>query len=351
MNKSLKASGSQVADQNYQIRVLNGEVFQNGHIPHFKEKLNETGEYTLKPTGIEIFQVNVGYMCNQTCKHCHVDAGPDRKEIMTTETMEDCLKILDKYDIPTLDITGGVPEMNPHFRWFVEESKKRGVKEIIVRSNLTIILANKKYHDLPWFFKEHGIRIVSSLPYYRAGKTDRQRGKGVFDKSITALQMLNNAGYGKENSGLALDLVYNPTGAFLPGNQEELKKDFKEVLYREHGIVFNNLMTITNLPISRFLDYLIASGNYEDYMEKLVEAYNPGTVESVMCRDTISVDWKGYLYDCDFNQMLGIKVENTSPQHISEFDLDTLNQRTIMTGRHCFGCTAGSGSGCQGALT
>ncbi len=351
MTKSLKAQGSLVADTQYQLDVLNGEIFQNGELPRFSEKIQEISEYPLKPTGIEIFQVNVGYMCNQTCKHCHVDAGPDRKEIMSAEDLQTCLEILEHNEIPTLDITGGAPEMNPHFRWFVEEAKKRGVSEIIVRSNLTIILANKKYHDLPEFFKKHGVRVAASLPYYQPEKTDRQRGKGVFQQSIRALKMLNEVGYGQEGSDLLLDLVYNPSGAFLPGNEEQLEKDFKEALKKDHDIDFNNLFTITNLPISRFLDFLLATDNYEDYMEKLVEAYNPAAVKGVMCRNTISVGWDGYLYDCDFNQMLDIKVNDQAPQHIKDFNLETLNNREIMISQHCYGCTAGAGSSCQGTTT
>ncbi len=351
MTKSLKAQGSVVADTQYQLDVLNGEIFQNGELPRFSEKIQEISEYPLKPTGIEIFQVNVGYMCNQTCKHCHVDAGPDRKEIMSAEDLQTCLEILEHNEIPTLDITGGAPEMNPHFRWFVEEAKQRGVSEIIVRSNLTIILANKKYHDLPEFFKKHGVRVAASLPYYQPEKTDRQRGKGVFQQSIRALKMLNEVGYGKEGSGLFLDLVYNPSGAFLPGNEEQLEKDFKEALKKDHDIDFNNLFTITNLPISRFLDFLLASDNYEDYMEKLIEAYNPAAVKGVMCRNTISVGWDGYLYDCDFNQMLDMKVSEQAPQHIKDFNLEALNNREIKISQHCYGCTAGAGSSCQGTTT
>lgn len=349
MKKSLKAQGKTVSNTEYQKEVLEGELFQNGELPSFKEKIQEIGAHPLQPTGIEIFQINIGYMCNQTCKHCHVDAGPDRKEIMSRENLEICLSILENNPIPILDITGGAPEMHEDFRWFVREAKKRGVEEIIVRSNLTIFLANKKYHDLPEFFRDHHIRVAASLPYYQPDKTDRQRGKGVFDQSVSALKMLNKVGYGQEDSGLILDLVYNPSGAFLPGNQASLEQEFKTRLQEDHGIQFNNLMTITNLPISRFLDFLLASDNYEEYMEKLVNAFNPAAVKGVMCRNTISVDWDGRLYDCDFNQMLDIPVEQKAPRTIKDFNLEKLNNRAIRISQHCFGCTAGAGSSCQGA--
>ena len=288
-------------------------------------------------------------MCNQVCGHCHVDAGPDRKEIMTQETMQQCLDVIKNTGAHTLDLTGGAPEMNPNFRWFVEEAAKAGIKDFIVRSNLTIILANKKYHDLPDFFKKHQIHIVSSMPHWTRGKTDKQRGDGVFDKSIKALQMLNKVGYGIEGSALKLDLVYNPSGAFLPGDQVALENDFKKALKSEFRIDFHHLFAITNLPISRFLDYLIASENYEDYMYSLVEAYNPTAAQSVMCTNTISVSWDGWLYDCDFNQMLNLKVASTV-NHISTYNEALLQDRNIVINQHCYGCTAGAGSSCQGVI-
>ena len=330
-----------------QKRFLNNGLFGKNALPTFKDKLKESGIDNLKPFRPEIFQVNIGYMCNQTCKHCHVDAGPDRKEIMTRDTMDLCIEKVKEFGIESVDVTGGAPEMNPDFRYFVEELRKTDVREIIVRSNLTIILANKKYHDISKFFKENRIRVVSSLPYYHASKTDRQRGKGVFDKSIEALKMLNQEGYGKD---LILDLVYNPGGAFLPGDQSELERDFKKVLFEEHGIVFNSLLALTNLPINRFLDYLIASDNYEDYMEKLIEAYNPGAVGALMCRNTLSVDYLGNVYDCDFNQMLDMPVNTIKGKHLSELNMEALNNRVIEISQHCYGCTAGAGSSCQGSL-
>jgi radical SAM/Cys-rich protein len=288
-------------------------------------------------------------MCNQVCAHCHVDAGPDRKEIMTRETMQQCLDVIEEIGVKTVDLTGGAPEMNPDFRWFVEQASSLGVEEIIVRSNLTIIRANKKYYDLPEFFKKHNVHVISSMPHWTKGKTDRQRGDGVFDMSITALENLNAVGYGVEGTGLKLDLVYNPSGAFLPGDQESLELDFKRALKRDFGITFNNLFAITNLPISRFLDYLMISDNYEYYMNSLIEAYNPAAVENVMCTNTLSVSWDGNLYDCDFNQMLELKV-NAPSKHISDFDMEALQQREIVISQHCYGCTAGAGSSCQGAV-
>lgn len=349
MIKSLHARHHQLAQQEKQVEFLNNGVFKEGKLPRFQQKLDTAGLFPLRPNSLEILQVNIGYMCNQVCKHCHVDAGPDRKEIMTRDTMQQCLDVLERTKISTLDITGGAPEMNPDFRWFVTEAKVRGVEEIIVRSNLTILLANPKYHDLPKFFREHQVRVCSSLPFYNADKTNRQRGEGVFETSIKALQLLNAEGYGKEGSGLVLDLVYNPTGAFLPGDQFQLQRDFKKELREHFAVEFNNLFTITNIPISRFLDFLIESGNYEEYMEKLINAFNPSAAQGVMCRNTISVDWQGNLYDCDFNQMLGLKTAQTSGQHISTFDLQKLAQREIIVSQHCFACTAGAGSSCQGA--
>ena len=315
----------------------------------FESRLEESNLFPLKALGIDVFQVNLGKMCNQVCKHCHVDAGPDRKEIMKRETMQECLKALDGSKIKTVDLTGGAPEMNPNFRWFVEELSKRNV-QIMVRCNLTIILANKKYHDLPEFFAKHNVEVISSLPHFSARRTDAQRGNGVFEKSIRALKMLNQVGYGLTDSNLKLNLVYNPSGAFLPADQNGLETEFKRKLKTGYDIEFNELYAITNLPVSRFLEYLIASQKYEDYLQELIDAYNPLAAAGVMCRSTISVSWDGYLYDCDFNQMLDLKV-NSSSKHIREFNADSLGQRNIIVNQHCYGCTAGSGSSCGGTTT
>ena len=347
MIKSLKATGNQLADSAFQLTVLTREVAETLHLPLFHEKLQGAGLFPLRPVAPAVLQINVGKMCNQVCKHCHVDAGPDRKEIMTRDTMQLCLDALARTDIPLVDLTGGAPEMNPDFRWFVEEISKLG-RKVLVRCNLTIIVANKKYYDLPEFFKKHGVEVASSLPFYTADKTDRQRGDGVFEDSIRALKMLNAVGYGQAGSGLVLNLVYNPAGAFLPGAQKGLQDQFKRVLLKDFGIVFNELFAITNIPVSRYLDYLIESGNYAGYMEKLVNAFNPAAAVGVMCRTTVSVGWDGGLYDCDFNQMLDLHV--ASPvQHIRDFDAAVLGRRHVVVNQHCYGCTAGSGSSCGGA--
>ncbi len=346
--KSLKGSNHDFSDSFIQLDVLNRPSANGEKFPSFKEKVSNLGFKPFKPTGIDILQVNVGKMCNQVCKHCHVDAGPDRKEIMTRETMRQILEAIKISKVKSVDLTGGAPEMNPEFRWFVEELSALGC-HILVRCNLTIILANPKYNDLPAFFKKHKVEVVSSLPHFSAKRTDAQRGEGVFEKSIKALQLLNAVGYGMPDSGLALNLVYNPSGAFLPPGQESLELDFKRKLRSEYNIEFNSLFAITNIPISRFLEYLVSTGNYEAYMDKLIGAFNPETVSGVMCRNTISVGWDGYLFDCDFNQMLDLKV-GTKNQHISEFDTNALENRNIILNQHCYGCTAGAGSSCGGEI-
>lgn len=347
--KSLLATRPEAANPVFQLDVLNQARRQGESFPAFASKLREAGLFPLQATGISTLQLNVGKMCNQVCKHCHVDAGPDRKEIMTRATMQQCLAALRAAPgIQTVDLTGGAPEMNPDFRWLVEEVSALG-RQLIVRCNLTIILANKKYYDLPDFFARHRVRVVSSLPHFTASRTDAQRGEGVFEKSIKALQLLNAVGYGQPGSDLALDLVFNPSGAFLPGNQAALEKEFKRRL-ASYGISFHNLLTITNLPVSRFLDYLLESGNYDAYMNQLVQGFNPAAAANVMCRSTLSVGWDGQLYDCDFNQMLDLPVGGAAvPRHIRDFELVALAGRAVVLNQHCYGCTAGAGSSCGGA--
>ncbi len=348
--KSLKADGHRLANSSYQIELLETDNHGAFRLVPFQQNLEQAGLFPLRPAELSIFQVNVGKMCNQVCRHCHVDAGPDRKEIMTRETMEQCLAALrNNPSIATVDLTGGAPELNPNFRWFVEQIKALG-RHIIVRCNLTIILANKRFNDLPDFFKLNKVEVVSSLPFYSRDRTDRQRGDGVFEHSITALQMLNKVGYGMPGSGLILNLVYNPAGAFLPPDQTALQAEYKLALQKDFGISFNELYTITNLPISRYLDYLLNSGNYEKYMEKLIGAFNPAAAANVMCRNTISVGWDGSLYDCDFNQMLDLKVA-ADVRHVSHFNAYQLTERNIIVSQHCYGCTAGAGSSCGGAVT
>lgn len=328
-----------------QLKVL-AEI---GTCRAFEEQLRHSGLSPLQATGITVFQVNVGKLCNQTCRHCHVDAGPDRTERMTRETAEQCIAALARTDIPTVDITGGAPELNPNFRWLVEQARAMN-RHVMDRCNLSVLLLPSQA-DLATFLAAHRVEIVASLPYYRAAQTDAQRGEGIFDKSMEALRLLNQFGYGREGSGLLLNLVHNPVGAFLPPKQESIEAQFRKELRTKHGVEFNHLYTITNMPVSRFLEFLLDSGNYQGYMERLTNAYNPAAVPGVMCRYTLSVGWDGILYDCDFNQMLELPVQSDAPAHIRNFDPTRLHHRKIVTGNHCYGCTAGAGSSCGGVVT
>ena len=348
--KSLTARNSDLSDTLIQLDVLNGQGKMDAQFERFSDKIKAHGfPEGISSLPIEIFQINIGKLCNQTCTHCHVDAGPDKKEEnMDRATLERCLELINKYDIPKVDITGGAPELNPHFRWFVEECYKAG-RHVMDRCNLTVIEANKKYHDLPEFFAANKVTIISSLPYFSKKRTDSQRGDGVFEDSISALKRLNNVGYGMADSDLILNLVYNPSGAYLPGDQAALETEFKNQLRRRYQIEFNSLFAITNLPVSRFLDYLLETNNYESYMTELVEAFNPSTIEGLMCRNTISVSWDGYIYDCDFNQMLDLKSD-IKGSHISNFTLEEYLNRKVVLNQHCYGCTAGAGSSCGGEI-
>ncbi len=341
---SLRREGNPLARASEQLKLLSPT---SRHKP-FTESLVECGLHPLEATGIEVLQVNVGKLCNMTCKHCHVDAGPDRREAMTRKTMQDCLDVLAKTDIPVLDITGGAPEMNPNFRWLVRQARRLG-RRVIDRSNLTILLA-PGFDDLPHFLAELGVEIVASLPCYLQQNVDAQRGSGAFEKSLRALRLLNSLGYGRPGTGLNLTLVYNPLGPTLPPPQEELEEAYHRELKTRYDIVFNRLFTITNLPISRFLDQLIRTGQYEQYIQKLASAFNPAAAEGVMCRTMLSVDWQGRLYDCDFNQILQLGLEPGLPRHIRDFDFAQLARRRIACSEHCYGCTAGAGSSCQGAI-
>lgn len=313
----------------------------------FEERLEGVGLYPLRPTAIEIFQINVGKKCNQTCRHCHVDAGPDRTEMMPDSVVDRCLEIIEDTDIASVDITGGAPELHKRWREIVARSRAAG-KHVIDRCNLTITLL-PNYRYLPEFFAEHQVEVTASLPHYRPKQTDSQRGDGVFEESIEALRRLNSVGYGHEGSGLVLNLVTNPVGTFLPGNQESLEREWRRQLQRLYGIEFNSLYTITNLPISRFLEFLEAEGRTREYLERLANAFNPAAAAGVMCRNTISVGWDGTLYDCDFNQMLEMPVSPGAPRTVFDFDVGDLEAREIALGPHCFGCTAGEGSSCGGA--
>ncbi len=344
---TLLRRASPLAQPAEQLRILSEGEQRFG----FEQMLADHGRLPLRATGIEVLQINVGKLCNQTCRHCHVDAGPDRREIMSRETAEACLDVLRRSDIPTLDITGGAPEMNPHFRWLVAEARALG-RRVIDRCNLTILIA-PGFEDLPEFLAEHQVEIVASLPCYLEENVDRQRGDHVFQRSLEALRRLNALGYGQPDSSLSLTLVFNPTGPTLPPDQQQLEAVYRSELRARYKIEFTRLFTITNLPISRFLDDLLQSGQFDAYMHKLVEAFNPTTVDGLMCRTMLSVDWQGNLSDCDFNQMLGVPLASGLPRNIDELNDVTLTQvanRRIVTGQHCFGCTAGAGSSCQGSL-
>ncbi|MEX2186674.1 MAG: arsenosugar biosynthesis radical SAM (seleno)protein ArsS [Pirellulales bacterium] len=356
---TLLREGSPLADPVEQLRLLNGVA---ADLPTFAASLRGANHFPLHATGIRVLQVNVGKLCNQTCHHCHVDAGPDRRESMSRVTADACLDVLERHDIPTLDITGGAPEMNPHFRHLVERARHMN-RRVIDRCNLTILVA-PGYDDLCDFLAEHDVEVVASLPCYLAENTDRQRGDGAFAKSIEALRRLNALGYGRGESGRGdtgggengrarhrvLTLVYNPIGTGLPPDQMELEAVYREQLATRYGVTFDRLFTITNMPISRFLDDLLRGGEYEAYMRKLVEAFNPAAVDGLMCRTTLSVDWRGRLYDCDFNQMLELPLAGDGPAAIESFDLEKLAARRINTAAHCYGCTAGAGSSCQGEI-
>ena len=313
----------------------------------FEDAVAGCGHAPLRAASINTLQINVGKRCNQACRHCHVDAGPDRREVMTPAVVDACLKFLEASDIPTVDITGGAPEMHPCFRDIVRRARAAG-RHVMDRCNLTITqLPN--YSDLPEFLAEHRVEVVASLPSFAARPTDAQRGSGVFEASIAALRRFNELGYGVDGSGLLLHLVTNPVGAFLPGSQAALEVDWKRELHRRHGVTFNRLYTITNMPISRFLQFLIDSGNLQGYMDRLAGAFNPAAVDGLMCRNTLSVGWDGQLYDCDFNQMLELGTADEAPRTIFDATPAALAGRRIVVGPHCFGCTAGAGSSCGGA--
>ncbi|MEW5855048.1 MAG: arsenosugar biosynthesis radical SAM (seleno)protein ArsS [Myxococcota bacterium] len=315
----------------------------------FEDALRSHGLHPLKPTRVEILQLNVGKRCNQTCRHCHVDAGPDRKEVMPDDVVDACLRVLQRDEIPTLDITGGAPELHPRFRDIIRQAAN-GRRRVIHRCNLTAVTL-PNYQDIPELLAERHVEIAASLPYWQSAQTNAQRGDGVFEDSLRALQRLNELGYGVEGSGRVLTLVTNPVGAFLPGNQASLEREWKAELKKRHGILFNRLFTITNMPISRFLEFLVEKNNLQGYMDKLVAAYNPAAAEGVMCRNTLSVGWDGRLYDCDFNQMLELPVAAGAPQTIHDYERAALESRAIVVGPHCFGCTAGAGSSCGGATS
>jgi radical SAM/Cys-rich protein len=340
--RSLRARGAPLASPAAQLRALNALPLVRGD---FDQALGEAGWPELGPAALEIFQINVGRLCNMTCRHCHVDAGPDRTaENMDRETIELCLAALDRTTAHTVDITGGAPELNPHFRYLVDQCVARG-KHVIDRCNLTILLL-PRFADLPEWFAERGVEVVCSLPHFRRLNTDAQRGDGAFAKSIEALRRLNAAGYGQGDARRRLTLMSNPVGAYLAGSQAVMDREWKAGLAKNHGVTFDRLITLNNMPISRFLEWLVESRNLGPYMERLTASFNPAAVGGLMCRNTLSVSWDGTLHDCDFNQMLDIPVALPGARrpHIRDFDPGALQARRIQTARHCFGCTAGAGS-------
>lgn len=345
--QTLVRTGNPLASSAEQLKILQDDQRTSG--PHFSDRLGELGIMPLYRQKLTTLQINVGKVCNQTCTHCHVDAGPDRRESMSQETVSQVLDFLARSQVTTLDITGGAPEMNPNFRMLVQQARKLG-KQVIDRCNLTILLA-QGFTDLPEFLAAHHVNVVASLPCYLEENCDTQRGSGVFVKSIEAIRKLNELGYARPDSTLQLDLVYNPTGLGLPPEQQKLEAAYKSELDSRYGIRFNKLWTITNMPVSRFLDDLLQRGKYEEYLEKLHRQFNPNTIDHLMCRSLLSVDWNGFIYDCDFNQMLDLAVQDgDSRVHISQLTDDLLLDRAIRVANHCYGCTAGCGSSCGGSL-
>ncbi len=312
--------------------------------------LLDSGNFpTIHRERIETVQVNLGYKCNQSCLHCHVNASPDRKESMSKNTMNQVRAFIKRVGAKTVDLTGGAPELNPHFRDFVRHLRDDNVS-IIDRCNLTI-LSEPDQSDLAQFLADQQITVIASLPCYTEDNVDAQRGNGVFQRSIKGLQMLNELGYGQDESGLALNLVYNPTGPFLPPPQNTLQTEYKEHLWKHYGVIFNSLLTITNMPIKRFGSTLVSRKQFDTYMSLLKKNFDEKNLSSVMCKTLVSVDWEGYLFDCDFNQMLELNIENGNRKiHVSDLESDTLSGREISVKDHCFGCAAGQGSSCGGSL-
>jgi len=349
---TLRSRGSPLVAPTNQIRTLESvDLARHAFGGDFGKAIEGCTDVGLRADSIEIFQINLGKLCNMTCRHCHVDAGPDRwQEVMDRDTVDACLRALDRTAAHTVDLTGGAPELNPHFRYLVEQCVRRD-KHVIDRCNLTVLLLSRNA-DLPEWLAERGVEVVCSLPNFRRRNTDAQRGEGTYEKSIEALRRLNAAGYGQGDPKRTLTLMVNPIGAVLTGDQCSMQREWQRGLERNHGVTFDRLIALNNMPISRFLEWLEDSGNLDRYMELLVSSFNPSTVAGLMCRNTLSISWNGTVYDCDFNQMLDLKarVNGTAPLHVSELCSESLEGRAIVTGRHCFGCTAGAGSSCGGAL-
>ena len=350
---SMAFRGAPLVQPQEQFRILSCVEVHGGPTGtgRFERDLEVSGWPVLQPKALEIVQINLGKLCNMTCRHCHVDAGPDRtEENMDRETVEACLNLIDRVHAGVVDLTGGAPELNPHFEYLVNECVQRGI-HVMDRCNLTILLA-RRYQHLPAWFAERGVEVVCSLPHYRALGTDRQRGKGTYDKSLQALSNLNREGYGMGNRQRVLTLVANPVGAFLSGQQASLEREWKMALASSHDVYFDRLLTLNNMPMSRYLEWLLETGQVDSYLNRLVSAFNPATIAGLMCRNTLSIGWDGYLYDCDFNQQMGMVMDMSGHRaHVRNFDLTAWENHAIRTQRHCYGCTAGAGSGCGGALS
>ncbi|MCB9654169.1 MAG: arsenosugar biosynthesis radical SAM protein ArsS [Deltaproteobacteria bacterium] len=347
---SLHARSATLAPPSAQLRALGGVTIGQTR-PDFDARLRSAGWAELRRAPLEIFQINLGKLCNMTCRHCHVDAGPDRTdEVMSRETIDACLRALDRTSAHTVDLTGGAPELNPHFRDLVDEAVARK-KHVIDRCNLTILLTSRG-QDLPAWLSARGVEVVCSLPHSGRRNTDHQRGEGTFDKSIEAMRRLNEAGYGRGDPDRILTLMANAGGAFLLKNAAEQEAEWKSTLKRRYGVTFDRRIVLNNMPIARFLEWLLETESLNAYVETLVGAFNPATIAQLMCRNTLSISWDGFIYDCDFNQMLDMKVYGpgpNQPQHIEDFDPEVFAARPIRTAVHCFGCTAGAGSSCGGA--
>ena len=356
---SMRYRRAPLTDPAEQFRILKEAEVDTGPTGTglFLADVGAAGWDGLTPAQLDIFQINVGKLCNMTCRHCHVDSGPDRtEETMDRETVDDCLAAIDRSGAHTVDLTGGAPELNPHFEYLVEACAVQRGLHVIDRCNLTI-LTTRPYQHLPKWMAERGVEVVCSLPHYRKLGTDAQRGKGTYEKSIRALRMLNEAGYGQGDPKRQLTLMANPTGAFLAGNQDSMEREWKEALQKNHGVTFDHLIALNNMPMSRYLEWLLEKGMVEAYLQKLVAAFNPATIDGLMCRNTLSVAWDGTLYDCDFNQQLEMHMDLEGQErkgqerpHVKDFDLETWLAHSIRTERHCYGCTAGAGSGCGGAI-
>ncbi len=350
---SLKYRRSPLASPEEQIKQLDAVPIQIGpsKTGNFFRDVEQSGWPELKPAQLDIFQINLGKLCNMTCRHCHVDSGPDRtEENMDRETVDACIEAIEKSGAHTVDLTGGAPELNPNFEYLVDRVTQMG-KHVIDRCNLTILTV-RRFQHLPKWFAERGVEVVCSLPHYRKLGTDAQRGDGTYEKSLRALKMLNEAGYGQGNPDLQLTLVTNPVGAFLAGNQASLESEWKTALQKNHGVSFDRLLALNNMPMSRYLEWLLEKGKLEEYLDRLLNAFNPATIAGLMCRNTLSVSWDGRLYDCDFNQQLDMEIDFPGNErlHVRDFDLEKWLQHNIRTERHCYGCTAGAGSGCGGAI-